>query len=101
MEPPLTPDPADEIVRLNGMIEEYKDEYLRAKAEMENVRRRSENEISNARKFGVERFARELLDVRDSLDQAAAVDLSGENSEVVSKMQGGPGADPQADGQSV
>jgi len=65
------------------------DQYLRACAEMENIRRRSQIEIANARKYAVERFAVELLAVHDSLDQAATVDLSNAAKQAVEQMQEG------------
>ena len=83
----------DELMdRLNeslDQISEMKDGYLRAKAEMENVRRRSENEIATARKFAIEGFAKEILTVKDSLDQAATVELDESSGETVSKMKEG------------
>ena len=45
----------------------------RAKAEAENARRRAEDEVSKARKFGIESFAESLLPVADSLDAALAI----------------------------
>ena len=42
--------------------------YLRAVAEMDNYRKRTEREIDNARKFAVERFAQELVTVGDALE---------------------------------
>ncbi len=59
---------------------EMNDAYLRSRAEVENIRRRSEEEMSKARKFAVEAFAEALLPVRDSLEAAihqphAKVDL--------------------------
>ena len=42
--------------------------YLRAVAELENYRKRSERELDNARKYAVERFAQELVGVGDSLE---------------------------------
>ncbi len=48
----------------------HKDTALRAKAEADNIRRRSEREISNASKFALERFAKEILSVVDSLEKA-------------------------------
>ena len=42
--------------------------YLRAVAEMDNFRKRSEREVDNARKFAIERFAQELVTVGDSLE---------------------------------
>jgi molecular chaperone GrpE len=46
--------------------------FLRARAETENVRKRSQTEIANAHKFAVENFAGELLAVKDSLEAALA-----------------------------
>lgn len=54
--------------------EEHHDAWLRAKAETENVRRRAQEDISKASKFAVERFAGELLAVKDSLEAALAAD---------------------------
>lgn len=48
----------------------FQDQYLRARAETENVRRRSDEEIAKIRKFAVEAFAESLLPVRDSLEAA-------------------------------
>lgn len=45
----------------------------RAKAEAENARRRAEDEVAKARKFGIESFAESLLPVADSLDAALAI----------------------------
>ena len=66
-----------------------RDQALRAVAEMENVRRRSEQEISKARKFAVEGFATELLQVKDSLDLAANVSLDDSQDDVVKGMAEG------------
>ncbi len=51
---------------------EHHDAWLRAKAEVENVRRRAQEDISKAHKFAVEKFAGELLAVKDSLEAALA-----------------------------
>lgn len=56
---------------------ELLDEALRARAEIENIRRRTEEEVAKARKFAVESFAENLLPVIDSLE-AAAADKSGD-----------------------
>ena len=50
------------------------DAYLRAKAEAENIRRRSEEELAKARKFAIEAFAESLLPVLDSLQAATAIE---------------------------
>lgn len=49
------------------------DKLLRKEAELQNIRRRSENELANAHKYGIERFAQELLAVVDSFEQALAL----------------------------
>ena len=60
-------------VNLEARLAEMSDAYLRAKAETENVRRRSEEEIAKARKFAVESFADSLLPVADSLEASLMV----------------------------
>jgi molecular chaperone GrpE len=56
------------LVALQAKNTELSDNYLRAKAEAENARRRADEEISKARKFAVESFAESLLPVADSLE---------------------------------
>lgn len=56
----------------------HKDVAIRAKAESENIRRRAEREISNASKFALERFAKEVLAVVDSLEKALELPAEGE-----------------------
>lgn len=53
---------------------EYYDAWLRAKAETENIRRRLESEMENLKKFAVERFAAEIVAVKDSLEAALATE---------------------------
>jgi len=57
-----------DLAELQAKSAELADQYLRAKAEAENARRRAEDEISKARKFAVESFADSLLPVIDSLE---------------------------------
>ncbi|MFZ4481065.1 MAG: nucleotide exchange factor GrpE [Rhodoferax sp.] len=57
-----------ELVQLQAKSAELADQFLRAKAEADNARRRAEDEISKARKFAVEAFADSLLPVVDSLE---------------------------------
>jgi len=52
--------------------QEHHDAWLRAKAETENVRRRAVEDVEKARKFAVDKFAGELLAVKDSLEAALA-----------------------------
>ena len=68
---PLSPE--QRIEDLDARLANMSDAYLRAKAEAENIRRRSEEEASKARKFAIEGFAESLLPVRDSLEAALAL----------------------------
>jgi len=51
---------------------ELKDAWLRAKAETDNVRKQAQNDIAKAHKYAIERFAQELLTVRDAMELALA-----------------------------
>jgi molecular chaperone GrpE len=55
----------DEAARL-------KDAWLRAKAETDNIRKQAQNDIVKAHKYAIERFAQELLTVRDALELTLA-----------------------------
>lgn len=54
-------------------VAQYHDQLLRAKAEVENIRRRAAEDIAKARKFGTESFAESLIPVRDSLEAALSL----------------------------
>lgn len=68
------PSPEEQLRQLELLATEHHDAWLRAKAETENVRRRAQEDISKAAKFAIERFANELLAVKDSLEQTLAVE---------------------------
>lgn len=57
-----------ELALLQAKSADLADQFLRAKAEADNARRRAEEEVSKARKFAVEAFAESLLPVVDSLE---------------------------------
>lgn len=52
------------------------EKLLRKEAELQNIKKRADNDVSNARKFGIERFAQELLAVIDSFEIAQGVDAN-------------------------
>jgi len=65
----------DELAQIQKQLEEALakadenwNQYLRARAEIENVRRRAERDLENAHKYGIEKFAGEMLLVKDSLE---------------------------------
>ena len=59
--------PEQEIAELNQKLTEMQDNYLRAKAEGENIRRRAAEDVSKAHKCAIESFAEHLVPVTDSL----------------------------------
>jgi molecular chaperone GrpE len=65
---------AIDVVRLIEQLQaekaELQDKYLRAEAETQNVRRRGQQEAERERKYGIERFARDVLSVADNLGRA-------------------------------
>jgi molecular chaperone GrpE len=69
---PLTAAQA-ELAVLKAKSAELADQYLRAQADVQNARRRADDEISKARKFAVEAFAEGLLPVVDSLEAGLAI----------------------------
>src|SRR2546428_9334993 len=64
--PAQAPDPA----ALAAEAAEFKDKFLRTLAEMENLRRRTEREVADARLYGITQFARDIVTVADNTDRA-------------------------------
>ncbi|MGA8261729.1 MAG: nucleotide exchange factor GrpE [Arenicellales bacterium] len=80
---------AAQLEQARAELAEQKDRYLRTAAEAENIRRRAENDVANARKFAVESFASEILAVRDSLEIARSLEISDGDTGAVAKMKEG------------
>ncbi|MDC0861860.1 nucleotide exchange factor GrpE [Alphaproteobacteria bacterium] len=72
--PPKTEEmPAEEIIEnLKADLELLKDQKLRAIAELENYRKRSEKDQSDALKYGIANFAKEVISIRDNIERANA-----------------------------
>ncbi len=64
------PPPVDEQARLRAEVSDLKDQVLRALAETENLRKRSERALEDAAKYGITEFAREIVGVADNLRRA-------------------------------
>jgi molecular chaperone GrpE len=62
----------EQVAQLSAKNAELADQFLRSQAEMQNVRRRADDEVAKARKFAVESFAESLLPVCDSLEAGLA-----------------------------
>ena len=60
------------LVSANATVADQKDSVIRAKAEVDNIRRRSAQDVEKARKFALEKFVNELLPVVDNLERAIA-----------------------------
>lgn len=93
--PAEAPTPANEIDALKAELDaaraqaaENLDRFLRAKAETENVRRRAETDVASAHKFAIERFALEMLAVKDSLERAKSVDLQAAGAALEKMFEG-------------
>lgn len=67
-----TPAESAELTAARAEAAENWEKYLRVAADLDNLRRRSERELENARKYGLERLAQALLPVRDSLEAGIA-----------------------------
>jgi molecular chaperone GrpE len=68
--PPAAEQTAADAGALAQEVAELKDRLLRALAEMENLRRRTEREVADARAYGISAFARDLLAVADNMRRA-------------------------------
>lgn len=67
-EPEVVADGGDELADLQAKVDENWDRYVRAAAELENVRKRAQRDVENAHRFALENFGKELLAVVDSLE---------------------------------
>jgi molecular chaperone GrpE len=76
-----------EIADAQAKAKEHYDSYLRAVAETENVRKRGQRDVESASRYAIERFAGELLDVRDSLELGIAAGASAEPARLVEGME--------------
>jgi len=74
-----------DAAELQAKVDENWEKYIRAAAELDNVRKRAARDVENAHRFALERFAGELLAVRDSLEMGLA---AGEDIDVESLRLG-------------
>ena len=65
-----------ELAVAEALLKECRDAQLRAMAEMENVRKRAQRDVEAAHKFAIERFAADIVDVRDTLELGIAASNS-------------------------
>jgi len=70
----------DPLLALQEEVAMLQDKLLRQHAEMENLRKRTEREVVDARKFAIEKFALSLLDVVDNLERAVETEVGNEEA---------------------
>ncbi|HHI93480.1 MAG TPA: nucleotide exchange factor GrpE [Gammaproteobacteria bacterium] len=85
---------ADDLMPLledaRAKADEHWNQLLRVKADMENTRRRAKQDVENAHKFALEKFALELLPIKDSLEMGlTAADGVTENSDATAQLKEG------------
>ena len=85
--PETRPAPDAAVEALQAEVASLKDRVLRTMAEMENLRRRTEREVQDAKSYGVTSFAREIVAVVDNLQRAVASVPAEAKAEASSAMQ--------------
>ena len=75
------------IEKLNEEITDLKDQRLRAIAELENFRKRAEKDQSDALKYGISNFAKEIINVRDNIERAqSSISEEAKNNEAIKSV---------------
>ncbi|MGD9946330.1 MAG: nucleotide exchange factor GrpE [Burkholderiaceae bacterium] len=69
------PDLVEQLAQAQAKAAEHYELYLRAVAEADNLRRRAQEDVAKAHKYGIESFAESLLPVKDSLEMALAAEV--------------------------
>jgi len=77
--------PATQVTAALAAAGDFKDKLLRTLAEMENLRRRTEREVADARAYGISNFARDILAVADNMERA----LKALDAEIREKAEAG------------
>ena len=77
-------EPEDELAAAQAKADENWERYVRAAAELDNVRKRASRDVENAHKYALERFGKELLAVKDTLEMGLAV----EDASIESLLEG-------------
>jgi len=74
------------VVAAQATVADQKDSVIRAKAEVDNIRRRSAQDVEKARKFALDKFAAELLPVVDNLERAiSSIDKEDEHQKTLAE----------------
>ena len=77
----------DKLTLAEQLAHENGDKLVRAKAELENVRRRTERDVEHAHRYGVEKLIKEILPVLDSMEQALQAAVQIENQSMIEGIE--------------
>ena len=79
---------AEELIKkLNEEITDLKDQRLRTIAELENFRKRAEKDQSDALKYGISNFAKEIINIRDNIERAqSSISEEAKNNEAIKSV---------------
>lgn len=91
---PTPEQPADTLARiaeLEAELAQMKDRWLRAEADMQNLRARTKREVEDARQYAVQKFARDVVEAADNLRRGldALPPLQEGEAELLTKLRGG------------
>jgi len=79
--------PEELIEKLNEEITDLKDQRLRAIADLENFRKRAEKDQSDALKYGISNFAKEIINIRDNIERAqSSISEDAKNNEAIKSV---------------
>jgi molecular chaperone GrpE len=88
-ETPMTPE--ERIAALEAELGESKDRWLRAEAEMQNLRHRTQREVTDARNYAIQKFARDVVEAAENLRRGldALPPATEDEPELLAKMRSG------------
>ncbi len=78
---------SDKLTLAEQLAHDNGDKLVRAKAELENVRRRAERDVEHAHRYGVEKLIKEILPVLDSMEQALQAAVQIENQSMIEGIE--------------
>ena len=78
---------SEKLTLAEHLAHENGDKLVRAKAELENVRRRAERDVEHAHRYGVEKLIKEILPVLDSMEQALQAAVQIENQSMIEGIE--------------
>ena len=90
-ETPAAPTEAERLAALEAEAAELRDKWLRAEAEMQNLRARAKREAEDARQFAIQRFARDVAETAENLRRGldSIPPVSEGEPELLAKLRGG------------